>query len=370
MTTRVSAAFRSAATGGPCGVTGCTRHTPRDQGRISTCPAYARPAPNPNCTSTSPLLAAPSSMSRWVASGIEAAEVLPVSLMSRAMTTSSPRPSCLASSSMMRMFAWWGAKTSMSSTVSPDWTSISRTFGGVPHGPAEDGAAVLLEGGPLGGAVAEVDEGTRHPDGVPVVPVAAPHGRADLGLLARADDGCARPVAQQERDGTIGGRDEVRELLRTDHQHVAGAAGTDQGIGLADPVTEAGAGCGDVVGDHVRAAQLPGQQRRERGGRVREGDGGDDDRVQGLQLDAGGLDGLAGGGEGEVLDADVLAGAGAGDDPGALADPLVGGVDRADQIVVGDLQVAAGGAVGQHLGAGDGRMGTQAHGHVSSPRCR
>src|SRR5690625_1305988 len=247
---------------------------------------------------------------------------------------------------------------------------LADLLGGVPHGPAEDGAAVLLEGGPLGGAVAEVDEGTRHPDGVPVVPVAAPHGRADLGLLARADDGCARPVAQQERDGTIGGRDEVRELLRTDHQHVAGAAGTDQGIGLADPVTEAGAGCGDVVGDHVRAAQLPGQQRRERGGRVREGDGGDDDRVQGLQLDAGGLDGLAGGGEGEVLDADVLAGAGAGDDPGALADPLVGGVDRADQIVVGDLQVAAGGAVGQHLGAGDGRMGTQAHGHVSSPRCR
>lgn len=63
-----------------------------------------------------------------MASGTEAAEVLPVSAMSRPMTTSSPRPSCLASSSTMRMFAWCGTNTSTSSTVSPESSSISRTF--------------------------------------------------------------------------------------------------------------------------------------------------------------------------------------------------------------------------------------------------
>src|SRR5699024_5591650 len=39
----------------------------------------------------------------------------------------------LCSSGMVGMFAWWGAKTSVSSTVSPDWTSISRTFSAVCH---------------------------------------------------------------------------------------------------------------------------------------------------------------------------------------------------------------------------------------------
>ena len=44
---------------------------------------------------------------------------------------------------------------------------------------------------------------------------------------------------------------------------------------------------------------------------------------------------------------DVLGRAPALDDAGALPDPLVGGVDRADDVVVRDDEVAAGGAVGE-----------------------
>ena len=49
-----------------------------------------------------------------MASGIEAADVFPVVSMSRPITTVSGRPSCLANSSMMRMFAWCGTKAARS----------------------------------------------------------------------------------------------------------------------------------------------------------------------------------------------------------------------------------------------------------------
>ena len=53
-----------------------------------------------------------------------------------------------------------------------------------------------------------------------------------------------------------------------------------------------------------------------------------------LGSDAGLLDRLARGGLGEVDRVDALARALAGDDAGALADPLVAGVDRLDEVGV------------------------------------
>ena len=53
---------------------------------------------------------------------------------------------------------------------------------------------------------------------------------------------------------------------------------------------------------------------------------------------------------GEVDGVHALAGALAGDDAGALADPLVAGVDRLDEVVVRHDEVAAGGAEAEDAG--------------------
>src|SRR5690625_414504 len=114
--------------GSGCGTSGNHRAASRgrrSQGTTTTWAAYARPAPKPICRAISPLRACPSRTRRSVARGIEAAEVLPVSAMSRAMTTLSGSFSCLASWSMMRMFAWWGMNTSISSGEMPA-ASIAR----------------------------------------------------------------------------------------------------------------------------------------------------------------------------------------------------------------------------------------------------
>src|SRR3954453_20095195 len=59
------------------------------QGTVTTCAAYARPAPKAMSSAVSPLLASPSSIIRSRASGMDAAEVLPCSAMSRAILTRS-----------------------------------------------------------------------------------------------------------------------------------------------------------------------------------------------------------------------------------------------------------------------------------------
>ena len=56
----------------------------------------------------SPFLAWPSRSMVSIASGIEAAEVLPVCSMSFAIATESGRPRCLAIAALMRPLAWWG----------------------------------------------------------------------------------------------------------------------------------------------------------------------------------------------------------------------------------------------------------------------
>ena len=68
-----------------------------------------------------------------MASGIEAAEVFPVSAMSRATTTCSGSLRTLTSWSMIRMFAWWGTKTSMSSGVRPAASIARRATGAICH---------------------------------------------------------------------------------------------------------------------------------------------------------------------------------------------------------------------------------------------
>ena len=133
--------------------------------------------------------------------------------------------------------------------------------------------------------------------------------------------------------------DDVGELFGADHEHILGGAGTDQRIGLGDAVAVAGAGGGDVEGRGRRRAEAVGEARGSGRRRVRVGHGGDDDGTELGGLDAGLLQGLAGGALGHVDHADVGGGAVAGDDAGALADPLVGGIDPLADVVVGDDDV-------------------------------
>ncbi len=76
-------------------------------------------------SAVSPLLACPVANSRSMASGMEAAEVLPVVATSRATVTCSGSPSVLTIESMIRMFAWCGMKTSRSSARTPARSSAS-----------------------------------------------------------------------------------------------------------------------------------------------------------------------------------------------------------------------------------------------------
>ena len=64
-----------------------------------------------------------------MARGIEAAEVLAVSTMSRATGMSAGSLSCLSIASMIRMLAWWGMKASRSSGVMPAASMAWRATG-------------------------------------------------------------------------------------------------------------------------------------------------------------------------------------------------------------------------------------------------
>ena len=130
------------------------------------------------------------------------------------------------------------------------------------------------------------------------------------------------------------GSDVLRELLGADDEHVLGDAAADEGVGLGDAVGVAGAGGADVVGGGGVRADAVGEQRRHRG---RDGDVADRRDEHGADLvgvDARLLDRLERGRLGEVDGVDALARALAGDDAGALANPLVARVDRADDVVV------------------------------------
>ena len=78
--------------------------------------------------------------------------------------------------------------------------------------------------------------------------------------------------------------------------------------------------------------------------------GRDDDRFDIFAGYAGGLQGVLCGADGEVGDGLVLAGAVTSNDAGALANPLIGGVDGLDDVIVGDDDIAAGGTVAEDAG--------------------
>ena len=90
-----------------------------DLGRVDEPGAEADLIADTGNTSAAPLGTCPSRSSRSAASGIDAADVLPVSAMSRPTTTVSGSFRVLIIWSMIRMFAWWGMNASISSAVTP-----------------------------------------------------------------------------------------------------------------------------------------------------------------------------------------------------------------------------------------------------------
>src|SRR5579884_22118 len=88
-------------------------------GNTTTCAAYTRPAPKPISSAAPPCGASPSSSIRSIASGMDAAEVLPWVAMSRATGTCSGSLSALIIASVIRMFAWCGMNASSWSAVIP-----------------------------------------------------------------------------------------------------------------------------------------------------------------------------------------------------------------------------------------------------------
>ena len=228
-----------------------------------------------------------------------------------------------------------------------------------PYCPAEDGGAVLAQGGPdlfafFDGvcgevAVADVQQGVSHTHSTPTGAVRTPHSRCDTRLVGDAYNCCACAVAEQEGDGAFGVVDEVRELLNADDQHVLCGACADEGVCLGDAVAETCTRCGDVV-CRALGADCVGDQGCQGGGCVGVRDGRDDDRLNVLTGYTGCCQGVLGGTDGKVGDRLVFAGAVAGCDAGALLDPLVGGVDCLNDVVVGDDDLTAGCAVTEDAG--------------------
>ena len=134
-----------------------------------------------------PLVTSPVSSMRSIASGIEAAEVLPVSTMSRATGTWSGSLSVFTIASMMRMLAWCGMKASRSSAVTPAAVEACwRHRRHLPDGPAEDLLALHASGsGTSTVVVAYVDPASALGDRVVLRAVGAP----DVGPMPGSSDG-------------------------------------------------------------------------------------------------------------------------------------------------------------------------------------
>ena len=96
--------------------------------------------------------------------------------------------------------------------------------------------------------------------------------------------------------------------------------------------------------------------------------GRDDDRFDIFAGYAGGLQGVLCGADGEVGDGLVLAGAVTSNDAGALANPLIGGVDGLDDVIVGDDDIAAGGTVAEDAGVAVDLVLLEGS-HVFNPLC-
>src|SRR5699024_9676978 len=159
---------------------------------------------------------------------------------------------------------------------------------------------------------------------------------------------------QQEGDGAVAGVDEVAHLLHAHHEYVLGQTGAHHRIGLSDAVAVSGAGCGDVEGGGRGGADLVGDHGCQRRRLFEVCDRGDQHRAQVAARQAGLGQRLPGRAHGQVLHADVLTGAGAGDDTGALLNPLVRGVDRPHDVVVRHEVLTAHATDGGDAAAGGG----------------
>ncbi len=107
-----------------------------------------------------------------------------------------------------------------------------------------------------------------------------------------ADDDGARAVAEQERDGAVGGIDELRQFLRTDDERVVRRPRAHQRVGLGHGVAEPGTGRVLVVrGGGVRADSVC-DDRGHRGRDLGVADGRDDHEVDVRRGNARLLDGL------------------------------------------------------------------------------
>ena len=176
------------------------------------------------------------------------------------------------------------------------------------------------------------------------------------------------PSPKMNAAAAVGGVGEVGQLLDADHQDVLGAAAADHVVGQGDAVAVARARGGDVERRALDAEPV-GDHGGGRRGLVGVGHGGEDDRADLRRLQAGGGDRLAGGRLGHVDDRLVGGGEAPGDDAGALADPLVGGVDQVDDLGVGHHPLGPVAADAPDAGVlGAGRGGQDAA--VGRCRCR
>src|SRR5690625_2121573 len=200
--------------------------------------------------------------------------------------------------------------------------------------------------------------------------VGTPHRRGDPHGVGGGYDRRPRAVAEQEGDRTVGGVDEIAHLLHPDDEHAGGHARAYEGVGLTDPVAVTRAGRGDVEGGGGAGADEVGDERGERGSLVEVGDRGDEDDVDIASRKARLGEGVLRGGDGHVEHAGAPVRPGAGLDPGALGDPLVGGVDRASDVVVRHEVLAAEGPDRGDLrprGGGRGSEGGHSVSFVDSP---
>ncbi|EGJ77648.1 putative 3-oxoacyl-ACP synthase II [Streptomyces sp. Tu6071] len=217
---------------------------------------------------------------------------------------------------------------------------VQRLLGDLRHledGPAEDRLTLLGDGREprdLAGTVVRPRHGLL--DDLGLVALGAPDGRAYRDLLRGPHDDRARTVAEEEGRRAVLQVGEVREPLHAEDEHVLRAALDDHALGQREPVAETGAARRDVEGGGLAAAELVGDLRGDGRGLLEVRDGRDDDRADLLGRDTGVGEGLAarlhrhrghrlvGARPVPALDAR------------ARTNPLVRGVDRLQDDVIGD----------------------------------
>ena len=227
---------------------------------------------------------------------------------------------------------------------------------------AEHFAAVHHE---MTGQVAAADRAVDIEDvaeGAVAVQMGGEQGRGGVVNLGRAQHHRAGAVAEQHAGAAIVPVEDTRVHFRTDDERGADLAGADHRVGDAEGIDEAGAGGREIEGEAAGAegGLNPGGGGGESliGGGGGEDDGADIGRGH-AGLGEGGLGGL-GGHEGAGF---MRRGEMALADAGALADPLVGGIDGFGQLLVAD-------EVFRQIGADTNQLGARADHVVALSRWR